>query len=54
MSELETALGTIFLTRLATGNLLKILIPSINRYLKQMKETSGLADGVELSEVEKT
>ena len=52
MQELQSNLGTIFLTRLAIGNLTEVGIPSIKNYLKSREGTKGV-DG-EVSEVEKT
>jgi hypothetical protein len=52
MQELASNLGTIFLTRLAIGNLTEVVVPTIMSYLKEKEGTKGV-DG-ELSEVEKT
>lgn len=43
MIELQTGLGTIFLTRLLTGSLLQISIPYINKKLRESNETKGLS-----------
>lgn len=51
MSELQASLGTIFLTRLATGSLLKILIPYMTKKQKEKSETKG-ADIDDLTDVE--
>jgi len=51
MDELATALGTIFLTRLAVGNLTEVGVPYIKSVLKTRKETAG-TDG-ELTDCEK-
>lgn len=52
MQELQTNLGTIFLTRLAIGNFTEVLVPYIQSYLKEREGTKGAT--AELSEVEKT
>lgn len=53
LTELQTALSTIFLVRLATGNVLKVVGPAVDSYLRQRSETAGLDKDVELSEAEK-
>lgn len=55
MVELQTSLGTIFLTRLATSSLLKVLIPYILQKQKAKSEVKGLSDEEidDLTEVEK-
>lgn len=52
MNELQASLGTIFLTRLATGSLLKVLIPWVTQKQKEKSETKG-ADLDDLTEVER-
>lgn len=52
MSELQSSLGTIFLTRLATGSLLKLLIPYFSQKQKEKSETRG-KDIEDMSEVER-
>jgi threonine/homoserine/homoserine lactone efflux protein len=52
MHELQANLGTIFLTRLAIGNLTEVGIPSVQSYLKSKEGTKGVEG--EVSEVEKT
>eukprot|EP01039_Chlorochromonas_danica_P003566 gene3566-3905_t len=52
MSELQSSLGTIFLTRLATGSLLKLLIPYFSQKQKEKAETRG-KDIEDMSEVER-
>mmetsp|Transcript_14786 Transcript_14786/g.24494 ORF Transcript_14786/g.24494 Transcript_14786/m.24494 type:complete len:764 (+) Transcript_14786:92-2383(+) len=52
MHELQANLGTIFLTRLAIGNLTEVGIPSVQSYLKTKEGTKGVEG--EVSEVEKT
>lgn len=52
MQELQANLGTIFLTRLAIGNLTEVLVPAITSRMKEKAETEGAT--TELSEVEKT
>jgi hypothetical protein len=42
MVELQTGLGTIFLTRLLTGSLLQVSVPYINKRLRESGETKGL------------
>lgn len=42
MAELQSSLGTIFLTRLALGNTLKVLIPVITQRGKTAKESKGV------------
>ena len=51
MQELQTNLGTIFLTRLAVGNLQQVVVPTITAYFKEKEGTKGVTD--EVSEVEK-
>jgi hypothetical protein len=41
MSELQTTLGTIFLTRLAVGNLTELGIPLLKTYLSDVQRNSG-------------
>jgi Calcium-activated chloride channel len=51
MVELQTNLGTIFLTRLATGSIVAILVPNITTKLREWSESKGV--GMEfLSDVE--
>lgn len=52
MQELQANLGTIFLTRLAIGNLTEVGVPSVQSYLKSREGTKGVEGDV--SEVEKT
>jgi hypothetical protein len=52
MEELQTNLGTIFLTRLAVGNLQQVVVPTIMAHLKEKEQTKGATE--EVSEVEKT
>jgi hypothetical protein len=52
MAELQSSLGTIFLTRLATGSVLKLLLPYIAQKQKEKAESRG-KDLEELSEVER-
>ena len=52
MHELQANLGTIFLARLAIGNLTEVGIPSVKSYLKAKEGTKGVEGDV--SEVEKT
>lgn len=52
MGELQSSLGTIFLTRLATGSILKLLIPYITQKQREKAESKG-KDLDELSEVER-
>eukprot|EP01035_Chromulina_nebulosa_P017170 gene17170-22686_t len=51
MAELQTGLGTIFLTRLATGGILKIVIPYVSQQYRIKTETEGV-DKDDLTEVE--
>jgi len=51
MEELQTSLGTIFLTRLATGSVLKLAIPYYSVKQRQKTETRGV-DIDELTDVE--
>eukprot|EP01038_Epipyxis_sp_PR26KG_P011020 gene11020-14800_t len=53
MSELQSSLGTIFLTRLATGSILKVLIPYINSQLKEKAESKGGIDKDDFTEPER-
>lgn len=50
MTSLQTSLGTIFLTRLTSGSLMKVLMPIINRKMKEQAESDGanLADMIEV------
>lgn len=50
MQELSTYLGTIFITRLATGSLLQIGMPYVNEYFRKRQETKGETD--KLTDVE--
>lgn len=52
MDELATSLGTIFLTRLAVGNLTEVGVPYVKTVMKTRKETAG-TDGSELTDCEK-
>lgn len=52
MLELQASLGTIFLTRLATGNFLKLFLPWLDSKMRTNSETKGTS-GRALSEVEK-
>jgi len=52
MSELSNSLGTIFLTRLATGSLLKVLMPQINKYMRKRNESKGFTSDNPFTEVE--
>mmetsp|Transcript_16737 Transcript_16737/g.28381 ORF Transcript_16737/g.28381 Transcript_16737/m.28381 type:complete len:742 (+) Transcript_16737:144-2369(+) len=51
MVELQAGLGTIFLTRLATGSILKLAIPYITQKMKFKSETKGV-DPDDLTDVE--
>ncbi len=51
MQELQAGLGTIFLTRLATGSILKLAIPYFMQKHKMAAETEGV-DVEDLSDVE--
>ncbi len=42
MQELQASLGTIFLTRLATGSVLKVAIPYITQKMKERSESKGV------------
>jgi len=53
MIELQTALGTIFLTRLALGNITEIGIPWVTGMLRKKEETEGLQQNVDMSTCEK-
>jgi anoctamin-10/anoctamin-7 len=44
MIELQTALGTIFLTRLAVGNLMEVGMPLLKQYQTTQKEMEGVTD----------
>ena len=52
MKELQTTLGTIFITRLATGSLISILGPYITQRLKKDDEMKGITNKNDVSEVE--
>lgn len=41
MVELSTSLGTIFLTRLATGSIVAVAVPYIMQKMRIRKETKG-------------
>lgn len=49
--DLQAALGTIFLTRLATGSILKLFLPYINKIKNEAKESQGIDKDL-LTEVE--
>lgn len=51
MQELQASLGTIFLTRLATGSILKLAVPYIMQKMKTANETKGV-DPDDLTDVE--
>jgi len=51
MQELQAGLGTIFLTRLATGSILKLAIPYFMQKMKTKNETKGV-DIEDLTDVE--
>lgn len=51
MMELSTTLGTIFITRLATGSLTSVLVPYITNKMKIKAETKGV-DPEDLTDVE--
>eukprot|EP00601_Ochromonadales_sp_CCMP2298_P007360 CAMPEP_0173208830 /NCGR_PEP_ID=MMETSP1141-20130122/22749_1 /TAXON_ID=483371 /ORGANISM="non described non described, Strain CCMP2298" /LENGTH=736 /DNA_ID=CAMNT_0014135355 /DNA_START=177 /DNA_END=2384 /DNA_ORIENTATION=+ len=51
MVELQAGLGTIFMTRLATGSVLKLAIPYVTQKMKMKTETKGV-DADELTDVE--
>jgi hypothetical protein len=56
MLELQTTLGTIFITRLAVGNLTELGVPLITSYLKTREKSLAAPVGdakLELSEVER-
>jgi hypothetical protein len=50
--ELQASLGTIFLTRLATGSILKLAIPYFTQKMKEKNEAKG-ADPDEITDVER-
>jgi len=52
MKELQTTLGTIFITRLATGSLSSILGPYIAQKTNKAEEMKGIDDINDISEVE--
>jgi hypothetical protein len=51
MTELQSGLGTIFLTRLATGSVLKLAIPYFMQKMKKKNETKGVSPS-DLTDVE--
>lgn len=51
MGELQASLGTIFMTRLATGSILKLAIPYVMQKMKEKAETKGV-DKNDLTDVE--
>ncbi len=51
MKELQTSLGTIFLTRLATGSVLKLVLPYVNQKQREKRESRGV-DRADLTDVE--
>lgn len=53
MRELQSSLGTIFLTRLATNSILKVAVPYFLQKMKFDAETKG-TDPDEITEVERT
>lgn len=52
MKELQTTLGTIFITRLATGSISSILGPYITQKANKAEEMKGIDDINDISEVE--
>jgi hypothetical protein len=52
MTELQASLGTIFLTRLGTGSVLKLLIPWMMKRMKEKQESKGVGDASDLTDVE--
>jgi len=54
MSELQTSLGTIFLTRLATGSVVAILVPYLNNKAREKENLEGTGFKVsDMSNVER-
>lgn len=51
MTELQAGLGTIFLTRLATGSVLKLAVPYVMQKMKMANEAKGV-DPADLSDAE--
>ncbi len=51
MHELTTQLGTIFVTRLVSGNITEIGIPKFKAYLAAKKEREGVEDALEPTRV---
>lgn len=52
LKEIQTTLGTIFLTRLATASISSVVVPHINAKLTEARETKGV-EHLKASEVEK-
>jgi hypothetical protein len=52
MRELQSSLGTIFLTRLATGSILKLAIPFFTQKMRKRAEAKGTDAGTELTDIE--
>lgn len=53
MTELQSVLGTIFLTRLALGNMMEVLLPLVTAYFDPHTQLAEDDDASALSEVEK-
>lgn len=53
MAELQSVLGTIFLTRLALGNIMEVVLPMVTAYFDPNTQTAQDEDASALSEVEK-
>jgi hypothetical protein len=51
LNELQASLGTIFLTRLATGSILKLAVPYFTQKMKRANEAKGV-DPDDLTDVE--
>lgn len=52
LKEIQTTLGTIFLTRLATASIFSIVLPHINAKMTEAKETKGV-EHLKISDVER-
>lgn len=54
MKELQVTLGTIFITRLATGSITSVVVPYVNQKLREKQELKGVEDLSDMSDVERS
>lgn len=53
LNELQNVLGTIFITRLATGSITAIAVPWIGQILRTKAESKGVSKSNKISDIEK-